>query len=101
MLAIGRALLQNPRLLLLDEPSEGLAPAMVERMIDVIRSLSREELAVLLVEHDLRTAFAVADEVAVMQHGAIVYRATTLEFRHDARRATELLRAPSTRPASA
>jgi branched-chain amino acid transport system ATP-binding protein len=94
MLAIGRALLQNPRLLLLDEPSEGLAPAMAERLIDVIRSLRWQELSVLLVEHDLRTAFAVADEVAVMQHGAIVHRATTQEFRHDARRATELLRAP-------
>jgi branched-chain amino acid transport system ATP-binding protein len=94
MLAIGRALLQNPRLILLDEPSAGLAPAMVDRMIDVIRSLSRQELSVLLVEHDLHTAFAVADEVAVMQHGAIVHRATTQEFRHDGRRAAELLRAP-------
>jgi branched-chain amino acid transport system ATP-binding protein len=93
MLAIGRALMQNPRLLLLDEPSEGLAPAMVDRMIDVIRSLRRQGLSVLLVEQDLRTAFALADEVVVMQHGTVVHRGTTQEFRSDARLAHELLRA--------
>jgi branched-chain amino acid transport system ATP-binding protein len=93
MLAIGRALMQNPRLLLLDEPSEGLAPAVVDRMIDIIRSLRQQGLSVLLVEQDLRTAFALADEVAVMHHGTIVHRSTTQEFRSDARRAHELLRA--------
>jgi branched-chain amino acid transport system ATP-binding protein len=93
MLAIGRALMQNPRLLLLDEPSEGLAPAVVDRMIDVVRSLRQQGLPVLLVEQDLRTAFALADEVAVMQHGHIVHRSTTQEFRSDARLAHELLRA--------
>jgi branched-chain amino acid transport system ATP-binding protein len=93
MLAIGRALMQNPRLLLLDEPSEGLAPAVVDRMIDIIRSLRQQGLSVLVVEQDLRTAFALADEVAVMQHGTIVHRSTTQEFRRDARRAHELLRA--------
>jgi branched-chain amino acid transport system ATP-binding protein len=92
MLAIGRALIQNPRLLLLDEPCEGLAPAVVDRMIDIIRSLRQQGLSVLLVEQDLRTAFALADEVAVMQHGTIVHRSTTKEFRSDARRAHELLR---------
>jgi branched-chain amino acid transport system ATP-binding protein len=61
-------------------------------MIDIIRSLREQSLSVLLVEQDLRTAFAVADEVAVMQHGAIVYRRSTTEFRHDSRRAQELLR---------
>ncbi len=91
MLAIGRALMQNPRILLLDEPSEGLAPAIVDRMIDVVRSLRTQGLSILLVEQDLRAAFALADEVAVMQRGAIVYRSTTREFRGDADRAHRLL----------
>jgi branched-chain amino acid transport system ATP-binding protein len=91
MLAIGRALMQNPRLLLLDEPSESLAPTMVDRIIDVIRSLRMQGLSILLVEQDLRVAFALADEVAVMQRGAIVYRSTTHEFRGNADRAHRLL----------
>jgi branched-chain amino acid transport system ATP-binding protein len=93
MLAIGRALLQNPRLLLLDEPCDGLAPAMVDRMIDIVLSLKRQGLSVLLVEQDLRTAFALADEVAVMQRGAVVHHVTTREFRSNAQHAYGLLRA--------
>jgi branched-chain amino acid transport system ATP-binding protein len=91
MLAIGRALMQNPKILLLDEPSEGLAPAIVDRLVDVVRSLRTQGLSILLVEQDLRAAFALADEVAVMQRGAIVYRSTTHEFRGDADRAHRLL----------
>jgi branched-chain amino acid transport system ATP-binding protein len=91
MLAIGRALMQNPRVLLLDEPSEGLAPAIVDRMIDVVRSLRTQGLSILLVEQDLRAAFALADEVAVMQRGEIVHRSSTREFRGDAQRAHRLL----------
>jgi branched-chain amino acid transport system ATP-binding protein len=99
MLAIGRALMQNPKILLLDEPSEGLAPTIVDRVIDVVRSLRTQGLSILLVEQDLRTAFAVADEVTVMQRGAIVYRSTTREFRGDADRAHRLLgaRPPGTK----
>ena len=91
MLAIGRALLLNPRLLLLDEPSEGLAPAIVERVTALIGDLRRDGLTVVLVEQDLRAAFAVADEVAVMQKGQIVHRAPTLAFRSDAPLAHRLL----------
>ncbi|HET9559644.1 MAG TPA: ATP-binding cassette domain-containing protein, partial [Actinomycetota bacterium] len=65
MLAIARALLLNPRLLLLDEPSDGLAPSVVARVAGLLRDLRDQGLAVLLVEQDLRTAFAVAGEVAV------------------------------------
>lgn len=93
MLAIGRALLQNPRLLLLDEPCDGLAPAMVDRLIDIVLSLKRQGLSVLLVEQDLRTAFAVADEVAVMQRGAVVHHVTTREFRSNTQHAYGMLRA--------
>jgi branched-chain amino acid transport system ATP-binding protein len=91
MLAIGRALMRNPRLLLLDEPSEGLAPNMVDRIIDVIRSLRSEGLSILLVEQDLRVAFALADEVTVMQRGQIVHRGTTWDFRGNVERAHQLL----------
>ena len=91
MLAIGRALMQNPRLLLLDEPSEGLAPDMVDRVIDVVRSLRTQGLSIVLVEQDLRVAFALADEVAVMQRGAIVHRSSTHDFRGNAERAHRLL----------
>ncbi|MGH3341674.1 MAG: ABC transporter ATP-binding protein, partial [Carbonactinosporaceae bacterium] len=81
MLAIGRALVGNPRLLLLDEPSDGLAPAVVRQVEDVIAGLRDEGLSVLLVEQDLRTAFTLAGEIAVMQKGRVVHRSATSEFR--------------------
>jgi branched-chain amino acid transport system ATP-binding protein len=91
MLAIARALLLNPSLLLLDEPSDGLAPAVVARVGQLLGELRDQGLSVLLVEQDLRSAFAVADEVAVMRKGEIVHRAPTLEFRSDAALASRLL----------
>ena len=91
MLAVARALLLNPRLLLLDEPSDGLAPAVVARVAGLLAGLRDQGLAVLLVEQDLRTAFAVADDVTVMRRGEIVHRAPTLEFRGDAALASRLL----------
>jgi branched-chain amino acid transport system ATP-binding protein len=91
MLAVARALLLNPRLLLLDEPSDGLAPAVVARVARLLADLRDQGLSVLLVEQDLRTAFAVADEVAVMRKGEIVHRSPTLEVRGDAALASRLL----------
>ena len=91
MLAVARALLLNPRLLLLDEPSDGLAPAVVARVARLLADLRDQGLSVLLVEQDLRTAFAVADEVVVMRKGEIVHRSPTLEFRGDAALASRLL----------
>ena len=72
MLAVARALLLNPRLLLLDEPSDGLAPAVVARVAGLLAGLRDQGLAILLVEQDLRTAFAVADEITVLGKGEIV-----------------------------
>ncbi len=72
MLSIARALLLNPTLLLLDEPSEGLAPMIVQEIIDVLKSLKREGLAILLVEQNLRAALAVADRHHVMNKGEIL-----------------------------
>ncbi|MQA13591.1 MAG: ATP-binding cassette domain-containing protein [Pseudonocardiaceae bacterium] len=91
MLAIARALLTNPRLVLLDEPSEGLAPAVAEQVAEVVTSMLADGVAVLLVEQDLYLAFSVADQVAVMQRGRIVHRASTPEFRRDPGTAHRLL----------
>jgi branched-chain amino acid transport system ATP-binding protein len=75
MLAISRALLQNPRLIIMDEPSEGLAPVLVDQLIDVLKTLSGDNIGLLLVEQNLRVATSVASTVAVMLNGRI---ATTL-----------------------
>ncbi|MER6254740.1 ABC transporter ATP-binding protein [Streptomyces sp. NPDC001584] len=80
MLAIARALLGNPRLLLLDEPSDGLAPAIVAQVGEVIREVSAEGMTVVLVEQNLGLALSVAEHVAVMQKGSIVHRAACAEF---------------------
>jgi branched-chain amino acid transport system ATP-binding protein len=76
MLAIGRALLTNPRLLIMDEPSEGLAPTIVENLIEVFRGLEREGLAILLVEQNLGVATALAERQLVMIGGRIATETT-------------------------
>ena len=91
MLASGRALVGNPKLLILDEPSDGLAPAVVAQVGEVLTTLAETGLAVLIVEQDLRLAFDVADRVMVMQKGEIVHQSTTQEFRSDGDRAHALL----------
>ncbi|MBP2325210.1 branched-chain amino acid transport system ATP-binding protein [Kibdelosporangium banguiense] len=91
MLAIARALVTNPRLVLLDEPSDGLAPAIIESIMDVIRQMQTEGAAVLLVEQDLHLAFEVSDEIAVLDRGIIVHRTDTESFRGDPDTAHRLL----------
>ena len=76
MLAIGRALLTNGRLLLLDEPSEGLAPIVVREIGHIVRRLKDERLSILLVEQNYHLALRVADRVYVMNKGQIVYEGT-------------------------
>jgi branched-chain amino acid transport system ATP-binding protein len=91
MLAIARALLLEPRMLLLDEPSDGLAPVVVEQVVDVVSTLRGEGISVLLVEQDLHAAFKLSDRILVMQKGRIVHDSTTREFRSDAERGRRLL----------
>jgi branched-chain amino acid transport system ATP-binding protein len=91
MLAMARALMTNPRLVLLDEPSEGLAPAAVDQVGEVIGTITRAGAAVILVEHDLHLVFGVADTVTVLARGAIVHRADTPAFRRDPDTAHRLL----------
>jgi branched-chain amino acid transport system ATP-binding protein len=76
MLAIGRSLMSNPTLLLMDEPTEGLAPLLVREVGRVIGELKREGLSILLVEQNLPMAAAVADRVHVLNRGEIVYSGT-------------------------
>jgi branched-chain amino acid transport system ATP-binding protein len=80
MLSIARALMLNPELLVLDEPSEGLAPLIVEEIVEVLRGLKGEGLAVLLVEQNLRAAFAVGDRHHIMNKGEICFTGTSKEI---------------------
>lgn len=73
MLAIARALVTNPELLLMDEPSEGLAPMVVKEIARIIRGLKEEGLSILLVEQNTRMALALADYVYVISRGKVVY----------------------------
>ncbi len=83
MLAIGRSLMGNPALLLMDEPTEGLAPLLVREVGRVIGELKREGLSILLVEQNLPMAAAVADRVHVLSRGEIVYSGTPAELLAD------------------
>ena len=91
LLAIGRALVGNPRLLLMDEPSEGLAPLVVEEISGLIRRLAREGMAVLLVEQNFAFAVETADYVHVMTKGRVVYESTPEAFRRDSSAQRRLL----------
>jgi branched-chain amino acid transport system ATP-binding protein len=91
MLAIGRALLANPHVLLFDEPSEGLAPLIVDLVTETIVGLRERGLSAIVVEQNLHVAVALADRVAIMTKGEISYRATTQEFRESRAVAQSLL----------
>lgn len=91
MLAIARALLTNPALVVLDEPSDGLAPAVVDQICDVLREMRAAGVTVLLVEQDLHLAFTVCEDIAVMEKGVIVHTTDTPAFRADPATAHRLL----------
>jgi branched-chain amino acid transport system ATP-binding protein len=91
MLAIARTLMGNPRLVLLDEPSEGLAPVIVEQMAAAVDKLKREGLSVLLSEQNLRFASAVADRVYVIESGHIRFSGPMRQLMEDAQVRQEFL----------
>jgi branched-chain amino acid transport system ATP-binding protein len=80
MLAIGRALLGNPRLLIMDEPSEGLAPTVIETLIETLGKLEQEGLAILLIEQNLGVATSVAERQLIMVGGEIAHETTAAEL---------------------
>jgi branched-chain amino acid transport system ATP-binding protein len=83
MLAIGRALMSSPRLLLLDEPSMGLAPVLVERIFEIIREINKQGTTILLVEQNANVALEIATRGYVLETGAIVNSAPAAELRED------------------
>jgi branched-chain amino acid transport system ATP-binding protein len=83
MLAIGRALMSSPKLLLLDEPSMGLAPVLVERIFEVIREINKQGTTILLVEQNANVALEIAARGYVLETGTIVNSAPAAELRED------------------
>ena len=80
MLAIGRALLTNPSLLLMDEPSEGLAPVIVEQIGEIITGLRRDGLSIFLVEQNYGLAIDSADLIYILSNGRVVWQGTATEL---------------------
>jgi branched-chain amino acid transport system ATP-binding protein len=80
MLAIGRALMTNPQFLLMDEPSEGLAPVIIDQVGDIICKLKEEGLSILMVEQNISLACQAADEILIMNKGTIVWQGTPNEL---------------------
>ena len=92
MLAIGRALIGNPTVLLMDEPSEGLAPVIVEELARAVKRLTHEtELALILVEQNSRLALDIAPRAVVMDRGQIVYDGESETLRKDPARLEQLI----------
>ena len=83
MLAIARAMIEPRRLLLIDEPSKGLAPAIVQNLIEALRELKRTQTTVLLVEQNFAMARALGDRVAVMDDGRVVHRGAMADLAED------------------
>jgi branched-chain amino acid transport system ATP-binding protein len=83
MLAIARALMTGPELLLLDEPSQGLAPLVVNSVMDTIRELKTQHVSMLLVEQNAEMALQLADRVYVVDHGTVVFTGTPAQLRAD------------------
>ena len=83
MLAIARALVTGPELLLLDEPSQGLAPLVVDAVMSTIRALKHEHVSMLLVEQNAEMALQLADRVYIIDHGTVVFEGTPAGLRAD------------------
>jgi branched-chain amino acid transport system ATP-binding protein len=83
MLAIARALVRDPRLLLLDEPFEGLAPIIVHDLVRVCRELAQTGLTIVIVEQNIAAALSLAQRAYILNNGSVVHESTTQELRND------------------
>jgi branched-chain amino acid transport system ATP-binding protein len=83
MLAIARALVSDPKVLLLDEPSQGLAPLVVRELADVLRRLRNDGVTILLIEQNVKLAEELADSMNIMVKGRVVYTADPAQFRSE------------------
>jgi branched-chain amino acid transport system ATP-binding protein len=98
MLAIARALLVNPRLLILDEPSQGLAPLIVRDVFRTLKEMRGEGITILLVEQNVRAAVAIAERAYIMDDGRIVWSGPAAEFAADEERVRSLAGASARAP---
>src|SRR5437867_599620 len=83
MLAVGRALVLNPRVVLLDEPLEGLAPILIEELLAALKRIIQEGTSAILVEQNAQKVLAVTDRAAIIERGAVVYEATSAALMAD------------------
>ncbi len=83
MLAIGRALVTGPSLILLDEPSQGLAPMVVELVVEMLRELKSEGVSMLLVEQNLQMALDLAERVYILDQGEVVFDGAAQELKNN------------------
>lgn len=83
MLTIGRTLMGNPEILLVDEPTEGLAPFLVDMVVEILQNINAESVSILLVEHAMDVALGLASRAFVMSKGEIVFRGTSEELSAD------------------
>ncbi len=91
MLAIGRGLVSNPMLLLVDEPSQGLAPLIVEEVYRILEEMKAHGVSILLVEQNALLALKIADRAYVMDDGKIVYEGDASQLSHDQERIRTLM----------
>ncbi len=80
MLAIGRSLMGNPELLLVDEPTEGLAPLLVREVRDMLEDIKKTGVAILLVEHNLKVALSLAERLYIMKKAEVAFTGTAEEL---------------------
>ena len=90
MLSIARALLINPRLLILDEPSQGLAPLIVREVFRIVQQMKTEGISVLLVEQNARMSLEIADDAYVLDDGIVVYSGSARDLAADEARVRAL-----------